>query len=44
VVDVKRNLFSGQVVQVGAGYKQGTYFVEVIQGEQKQNLQVVKTN
>ncbi|HEV7331858.1 MAG TPA: T9SS type A sorting domain-containing protein, partial [Flavisolibacter sp.] len=44
VVDVKRNLFSGQVVQVGAAYKQGTYFIEVTQGEQKQNLQVVKTN
>ncbi|MBB1283471.1 T9SS type A sorting domain-containing protein, partial [Flavisolibacter sp. BT320] len=44
VVDVKRNLFSGQVVQVGAAYKQGTYFVEVTQGTQKQNLQLVKTN
>ncbi|MBB1287396.1 T9SS type A sorting domain-containing protein, partial [Flavisolibacter sp. BT320] len=44
VVDVKRNLFSGQVVQVGAAYKQGAYFVEVTQGEQKQNLQLVKTN
>lgn len=44
VVDVKRNLFSGQVIQVGAAYKQGTYFVEVTQGEQKQNLQLVKTN
>ena len=44
VVDVKRNLFSGQVVQVGAAYKQGTYFIEVTQGEQKQNLQVVKSN
>lgn len=44
VVDVKRNLFSGQVIQVGAAYKQGTYFVEVVQGEQKQRLLVVKTN
>ncbi|NTS43678.1 T9SS type A sorting domain-containing protein, partial [Flavisolibacter sp. BT320] len=44
VVDVKRNLFSGQVVQVGGAYKQGTYFLEVTQGEQKQNLQVVKSN
>jgi hypothetical protein len=44
VVDVKRNLFSGQVIQVGAAYKQGTYFVEVVQGEQKQSLQLVKSN
>ncbi|RYE16178.1 MAG: T9SS type A sorting domain-containing protein [Sphingobacteriales bacterium] len=44
VVDVKRNLFSGQVVQVGAAYKQGTYFIEVTQGEQKQTMQVVKSN
>lgn len=44
VMDVKRNLFSGQVIQVGAAYKQGTYFIEVTQGEQKQNIQLVKTN
>jgi hypothetical protein len=44
IVDVKRGLTSGQVIQVGSGYKQGTYYVEVMQGEQKQSLQVVKTN
>jgi len=41
---VKNNLFSGQTIQVGAAYKQGAYFVEVIQGEQRERLQVVKTN
>ena len=44
VMDVKNNLFSGQTIQVGANYKQGAYFVEVIQGEQRERLQVVKTN
>jgi hypothetical protein len=44
IVDLKRNVFSGQVLQIGSGYKQGTYFVEVTQGAQKQNLQLVKTN
>ncbi|HEU4902630.1 MAG TPA: T9SS type A sorting domain-containing protein, partial [Flavisolibacter sp.] len=44
VVDVKRNLTSGQTIQVGAAYTQGTYFVEVIQGDKRERLQVVKTN
>ncbi|WP_240409902.1 MBG domain-containing protein [Flavisolibacter nicotianae] len=44
VLEVKRNLVSGQTVQIGASYKQGTYFVEVIQGDKRERLQVVKTN
>jgi hypothetical protein len=44
VVDVKRGLLAGQVFQVGSAYKQGTYFVEMIQGSKKQRLQMVKTN
>jgi peptide deformylase len=44
MLDVKRELRSGQVIQVGAGYTQGTYFIEMIQGTNRKRLQVVKTN
>jgi peptide deformylase len=44
VLHVKRELRSGQVIQVGAGYTQGTYFIEMIQGSNRKRLQVVKTN
>jgi hypothetical protein len=44
VLDVKRELRSGQVIQIGSNYTQGTYLIEVIQGNNRQRLQVVKTN
>jgi hypothetical protein len=44
LMDVKRNLSPGQTIQVGAAYKQGTYLVEVTQGTQRGQLQVVKAN
>jgi hypothetical protein len=44
VLDVKRELRSGQVIQVGANYTQGAYFIEMIQGSNRKRLQVVKSN
>ncbi|RYG95402.1 HYR domain-containing protein, partial [archaeon] len=44
LMDVRRNLFAGQSIQIGAAYKHGSYFVEATQGTQRQQLQLVKSN
>ena len=42
VIEVKNALSAGQTLQLGAGYKNGIYFVEVIQGSQRRQLKLVK--
>ena len=42
VVEVKQNLSAGQVVELGANYVQGSYFVEVTQGTQRKVVKLIK--
>jgi hypothetical protein len=44
VVDMKRNLSHGQSIQLGEGYKQGMYIVEMVQGENRKRIKILKTN
>ncbi|MGV3530314.1 MAG: T9SS type A sorting domain-containing protein, partial [Flavisolibacter sp.] len=42
VVEMKNNVAPNSSIQVGAGYKQGVYMVEVMQGDQRRQLKVIK--
>ncbi len=44
MVDVRKGLFSGQVVKLGTSYKTGTYFIQMVQGLDRKSIQVVKVN
>jgi hypothetical protein len=41
-VEQRSNLGAGQSLQIGQDYKPGVYFVEVLQGSEKQTLKLVK--
>jgi hypothetical protein len=42
VIETRTNIVAGQAVQLGAGYKPGMYYVEVMQGNNKKQLKLVK--
>ena len=42
IVEVKENLYAGQVIEVGAKYTQGTYFAEVMQGTNRKVVKLLK--
>jgi hypothetical protein len=42
VIEVKRALMAGQTLQLGANYRPGMYFIELIQGAQRKIVKVVK--
>jgi len=42
VIDVKRSLFSNQVLKLGDGYAPGVYIVELVDGKRKTNVKIVK--
>jgi hypothetical protein len=41
-IEVKKGLSAGQTIQLGAGYKVGMYFVELIQGEERRQVKLIK--
>lgn len=43
-VEVRQNIAAGTTLRMGEGWGAGVYFVEVIQGDQRKTLKVVKTN
>ena len=43
-VEVRNNVSAGQVIQIGAGYKPGTYIAELIQGTERVAVKLVKYN
>ena len=42
VVELKQQLIAGQVIELGSSYKQGTYFAEVTQGDQRKVVKLIK--
>ncbi|MEJ8820413.1 MBG domain-containing protein, partial [Lacibacter sp. H407] len=42
LMEVKQNLYAGQVIELGNNYKQGTYFVEVSQGTNRKVVKLIK--
>jgi len=44
VIERKSSLSSNQIVRLGNFYHSGIYFVEIVQGTQKQTLKLVKAN
>ena len=43
LIEVRQNLFAGETVQLGQAYSSGTYFVDVIQGNNRKQLKLIKT-
>lgn len=43
VVELRQQLLAGQMIELGSAYKQGTYFAEVIQGDQRKVVKLIKT-
>jgi hypothetical protein len=43
VVEKKQNLTAGQIIQLGASYRLGVYILEMIQGNLRKELKLVKT-
>ena len=44
IIETKSSLSSNQTVRLGSFYHSGIYFVEIVQGIQKQTLKLVKAN
>jgi hypothetical protein len=42
VVEVKRNLSNGQMINVGSAYKQGVYMAEFVQGGSRKLVKLIK--
>jgi hypothetical protein len=42
VIEMKNNIFTGQVLQIGNNYRPGAYFVEVTQGKKRVMLKLIK--
>jgi hypothetical protein len=42
LMEVQQNLNAGQVIEIGRKYNQGTYFAEVMQGEQRKVVKLIK--
>jgi hypothetical protein len=43
-VEIKETLRAGQLVEFGSRYKTGLYFVEVVQGEERKVIKLLKVN
>jgi len=44
LIEVRENLYSGQLFQFGNNYAQGVYFAEVTQGDERRVIRLVKSN
>jgi hypothetical protein len=44
VIEVRSNVLAGQTIQIGDGYKTGVYIIEVMQGNTKKQLKVIKVS
>lgn len=42
ILEVKQNIRPGQLVEFGTNYKLGTYFAEIVQGEKRKVVQLIK--
>jgi hypothetical protein len=42
LIEVQQNLYTGQVIELGAKYTQGTYFAEVMQGTNRKVVKLIK--
>ena len=42
LVEVRKNLVAGQTFQLGANYRPGMYFVEILQGDSRRIVKLVK--
>jgi hypothetical protein len=42
ITEVKNDLQAGQSVQVGSTYRQGVYFVQVMQGDKRKVVRLLK--
>ncbi|HTH32258.1 MAG TPA: T9SS type A sorting domain-containing protein, partial [Lacibacter sp.] len=42
LIEVQQNLYTGQVIELGSKYTQGTYFAEVMQGTNRKVVKLVK--
>ncbi|HEX4958560.1 MAG TPA: HYR domain-containing protein [Lacibacter sp.] len=42
IVEVKQNVYAGQLVEFGTDYKVGSYFVEAVQGDQRKIIKLIK--
>jgi hypothetical protein len=42
VIEVRNNLVAGQTLQLGNNYRPGMYFVELIQGDKRRIVKLVK--
>lgn len=42
LIELKHNLSTGQTIQLGHGYRAGTYIIEISQGIEKVRVKVVK--
>ncbi len=43
VVELRQQLLAGQMIELGSAYKQGTYFAEITQGDQRKVVKLIKT-
>ena len=41
-VELKQNVMPGEIINIGGGYIGGTYFAEIIQGENRKIVKLVK--
>jgi hypothetical protein len=44
IIDVLSNLYAGQTVQIGSAYRPGIYFVEMLQGNNRKQLKLLKSS
>jgi hypothetical protein len=42
LIEVRNNLVAGQTLQLGNNYRPGMYFVELIQGDKRRIVKLVK--
>jgi hypothetical protein len=42
VIEMRKNLVAGQTFQLGANYRPGMYFVELLQGDRRRIVKLVK--
>jgi hypothetical protein len=44
LIEVKQSLFPGQTIQIGGAYRSGVYIVDVIQGNNRKQVKIIKSN
>ena len=42
IIEIKEQLYAGQVIELGGGYFKGSYFAEVTQGRQRKVIKLIK--